>query len=68
MAIFRVWQHLGRSLKAHWQAWLVRRREQQLAALQARLQQQAWQNSLAERSHKADLAAGYNLAHFNTMQ
>lgn len=68
MAIFQVLKTFRHSLQTRWQAWLAARREKQLARLQASLQQQAWQNSLHERSHKADLAAGYNLNHFNTMQ
>jgi hypothetical protein len=48
--------------------WLKKRREAEIKRLQARLNQSQWQNSLAKHTHEADLASGYNLSHFNTMQ
>lgn len=48
--------------------WLAKRRATELEHIQARLAQIQWRDSLAKRSHEADLAAGYNLSHFNTMQ
>jgi hypothetical protein len=51
-----------------WEQWLEKRRELELKRLQAQLNQIQWRNSLAKRAHKADLASGYNLNHFNTMQ
>ena len=55
-----LWQLLAR--------WLGRRREAELARIQEQLTQAQWQNSLEKNSHEADLASGYNLSHFNTMQ
>ncbi|MBI3165715.1 MAG: hypothetical protein HYZ24_13615 [Chloroflexi bacterium] len=55
-------------LRQRWQDWLEKRRERELAQMQERLNQEQWRNSLADRAHDADLAAGYNLSHFNTMQ
>jgi hypothetical protein len=51
-----------------WKRWLETRRAADLKHLQAKLDQMQWRNSLAKRTHDADLAAGYNLNHFNTMQ
>jgi hypothetical protein len=51
-----------------WKRWLEKRREAELKRIQAQLDQAQWKNSLAQRTHEADLAAGYNLGHFNTMQ
>lgn len=51
-----------------WTRWLEKRREMELQRLQEKLTQDQWRNSLEKRSHDADLAAGYNLNHFNTMQ
>lgn len=51
-----------------WNRWLEKRRETELKRIQAQLTQAQWKNSLAQRTHEADLAAGYNLGHFNTMQ
>lgn len=51
-----------------WKHWLEKRRETELKRIQAQLAQAQWKNSLAQRTHEADLAAGYNLGHFNTMQ
>jgi hypothetical protein len=51
-----------------WAQWLEKRREAELARIQAQLDQMQWKNSLAKHTHEADLAAGYNLSHFNTMQ
>lgn len=51
-----------------WVHWLEKRREAELARIQEQLTQAQWQNSLANHTHEADLAAGYNLSHFNTMQ
>jgi hypothetical protein len=51
-----------------WKRWLEKRREAELKRIQAKLTQAQWKNSLAQRTHEADLAAGYNLGHFNTMQ
>lgn len=51
-----------------WSRWLEKRREAELARIQEQLNQMQWQSSLANHAHEADLAAGYNLSHFNTMQ
>lgn len=51
-----------------WRQWLKKRREAELERIQEQLSQAQWQSSLQEKSHEADLAAGYNLSHFNTMQ
>lgn len=51
-----------------WKQWLEKRRNAELERIQAQLDQAQWQNSLAKNTHEADLAAGYNLSHFNTMQ
>jgi hypothetical protein len=51
-----------------WKRWLEKRREAELKRIQAKLDQAQWKNSLAQRTHEADLAAGHNLGHFNTMQ
>ena len=51
-----------------WRQWLEKRREAELERIQEQLNQTQWQSSLAAKSHEADLAAGYNLSHFNTMQ
>jgi len=59
-SLHRLWQF--------WQAWLEKRREIELTRIQERLTQEQWRNSPACRAHDADLAAGYNLSHFNTMQ
>ncbi|MCB0104150.1 MAG: hypothetical protein H6635_06270 [Anaerolineales bacterium] len=48
--------------------WLEKRRAAEMKRIQAKLEQQQWQNSLQQRTHEADLAAGYNQSHFNTMQ
>lgn len=58
--IFRIW-HI-------WKHWLDNQRKTELERIQERLNQEQWQNSLANRAHESDLAAGYNLSHFNTMQ
>lgn len=50
------------------QTWLDNRRKAELERIQERLNQEQWQNSLANRAHESDLAAGYGLSHFNTMQ
>ncbi len=55
-------------IKQQWGAWQAARKAQQIERLKKQIQQQAWRNSLAERTQQADLAAGYNMAHFNTMQ
>jgi hypothetical protein len=51
-----------------WKDWLERRHIAELERIRARLEQDQWRNSLANRAHKADLAAGYSQSHFNTMQ
>lgn len=48
--------------------WLEKRRAAEMKHIQEKLEQQQWQNSLQQRTHEADLAAGYNQSHFNTMQ
>lgn len=48
--------------------WIEKRRVAEMNRIQAQLNQTQWQNSLANHTHEADLAAGYNLSHFNTMQ
>lgn len=57
---FRIWQM--------WKHWLENRRKAELERIQERLNQEQWKNSLANRAHETDLAAGYSLSHFNTMQ
>jgi hypothetical protein len=51
-----------------WRQFLARRRESELDRLQAELDQARWRNSLAEQTQDADLASGYNIDHFNTLQ
>ncbi len=51
-----------------WHRWLEKRRQTELERMQELLNQGQWRNSLANRTHNADLAAGYDLNHFNTMQ
>ena len=51
-----------------WVHWLEKRREAELVRIQEQLTQAQWKNSLANHAHEADLASGYNLSHFNTMQ
>ncbi|MEN9561968.1 MAG: hypothetical protein RIR73_212 [Chloroflexota bacterium] len=55
-------------LRERWVHWLEKRREAELARIQEQLTQAQWQNALSNHTHEADLAAGYNLSHFNTMQ
>jgi len=55
-------------LKQLWSNWLEKRRIAEFKRIQAQLNQQQWKSSLSQRTHEADLAAGYNLSHFNTMQ
>ena len=55
-------------IRQFWQGWLERRRKAELEQIQEQLNQEQWRNSLANRAHDADLAAGYGLSHFNTMQ
>ncbi|GJQ37003.1 MAG: hypothetical protein HS100_01850 [Anaerolineales bacterium] len=57
-----------RQVKQNLHDWLEKRRKAELERIQERLNQEQWQNSLANRAHESDLAAGYNLSHFNTMQ
>lgn len=57
-----------RQIRRFWQSWLERRRKAELEQIQERLAQEQWRNSLVNRAHDADLSAGYNLNHFNTMQ
>lgn len=51
-----------------WIQWLEKRRLAEIKRIQVELEQAQWQNALAKSTHEADLAAGYNLSHFNTMQ
>lgn len=55
-------------LRQSLEAWLETRRKAELERIQERLNQEQWKNSLANRAHETDLAAGYSLSHFNTMQ
>lgn len=51
-----------------WHQWLEKRRQTELEHVQERLTQEQWRSSLEKHSHEADLAAGYGLNHFNSMQ
>jgi hypothetical protein len=48
--------------------WIEKRRVTEMNHIQTRLNQIQWQSSMKNHTHEADLAAGYNLGHFNTMQ
>ena len=47
---------------------IEKRRVAEMNRIQTQLNQTQWQNSMKNHIHEADLAAGYNLSHFNTMQ
>lgn len=51
-----------------WHRWLEKRRQAELERMQELLNHEQWRSSLEKNSHEADLAAGYDLSHFNTMQ
>jgi len=61
---FSIWKFI-RIVWAHWREKSI---ERQIASRQAELDSIRWRNSLSERTQKADLASGYNINHFNTMQ
>ena len=48
--------------------WIEKRRVAEMNRIQTQLDQMQWQSSINKHAHEADLAAGYNLSHFNTMQ
>lgn len=48
--------------------WIETRRAIELENIQKQINQQQWKTTLEQHTHEADLAAGYNLSHFNTMQ
>ena len=48
--------------------WIEKRRVTEMNRIQTQLDQMQWQSSMNKHTHEADLAAGYNLSHFNTMQ
>jgi len=56
------------AIRQFFKLWLAKRRAAEMEHLQAKIEQGQWKNSLQQRAHEADLAAGYNQSHFNTMQ